>query len=132
MSGDRFLPANANTSGESEQCSSFPRSIRRPGDWALWVTLAPANPGGIGRGRSACGRRCERGIVAMSCWFLRLAPIFWMLASSAQAEAPPRLKKEAARLIDARSRSEEHTSELQSLMRSSYAVLCLKKKQATK
>src|SRR3546814_1344897 len=27
------------------------------------------------------------------------------------------------------SRSEEHTSELQSLMRSSYAVLCLKKKQ---
>src|SRR3546814_10856732 len=28
-----------------------------------------------------------------------------------------------------RSRSEEHTSELQSLMRSSYAVFCLKKKQ---
>src|SRR3546814_4883507 len=28
-----------------------------------------------------------------------------------------------------RSRSEEHTSELQSLMRSSYAVLCLKKKK---
>src|SRR3546814_10156599 len=29
-------------------------------------------------------------------------------------------------------RSEEHTSELQSLMRISYAVLCLKKKQSTK
>src|SRR3546814_2952431 len=29
------------------------------------------------------------------------------------------------------SRSEEHTSELQSLMRSSYAVFCLKKKKAT-
>src|SRR3546814_8641551 len=28
-------------------------------------------------------------------------------------------------------RSEEHTSELQSLMRTSYAVFCLKKKQAT-
>src|SRR3546814_1521404 len=28
-------------------------------------------------------------------------------------------------------RSEEHTSELQSLMRISYAVLCLKKKQST-
>src|SRR3546814_5423317 len=28
-------------------------------------------------------------------------------------------------------RSEEHTSELQSLMRSSYAVFCLKKKKAT-
>src|SRR3546814_2705217 len=31
--------------------------------------------------------------------------------------------------IDARSRSEEHTSELQSLMRISYAVFCLKKKK---
>src|SRR3546814_1922362 len=30
---------------------------------------------------------------------------------------------------DDRSRSEEHTSELQSLMRSSYAVFCLKKKK---
>src|SRR3546814_9025304 len=29
------------------------------------------------------------------------------------------------------SRSEEHTSELQSLMRNSYAVLCLKKKKKT-
>src|SRR3546814_5641206 len=29
-------------------------------------------------------------------------------------------------------RSEEHTSELQSLMRNSYAVLCLKKKNITK
>src|SRR3546814_8526029 len=32
----------------------------------------------------------------------------------------------------ARSRSEEHTSELQSLMRISYAVICLKKKRQTK
>src|SRR3546814_5251959 len=31
----------------------------------------------------------------------------------------------------ARSRSEEHTSELQSLMRISYAVFCLKKKTTT-
>src|SRR3546814_7630986 len=33
---------------------------------------------------------------------------------------------------DAHDRSEEHTSELQSLMRISYAVFCLKKKKATK
>src|SRR3546814_8702138 len=32
------------------------------------------------------------------------------------------------RLVDTVSRSDEHTSELQSLMRISYAVLCLKKK----
>src|SRR3546814_9501402 len=37
---------------------------------------------------------------------------------------PPGMK-----LIVPRSRSEEHTSELQSLMRISYAVFCLKKKQ---
>src|SRR3546814_4426840 len=36
-------------------------------------------------------------------------------------------KLEAVVFVD-RDRSEEHTSELQSLMRSSYAVLCLKKK----
>src|SRR3546814_9139832 len=33
--------------------------------------------------------------------------------------------------IDVASRSEEHTSELQSLMRISYAVFCLKKKKIT-
>src|SRR3546814_2047662 len=32
------------------------------------------------------------------------------------------------RVLDSRGRSEEHTSELQSLMRISYAVFCLKKK----
>src|SRR3546814_6774207 len=36
------------------------------------------------------------------------------------------------RLFRQRFRSEEHTSELQSLMRISYAVFCLKKKQKTK
>src|SRR3546814_9636206 len=40
------------------------------------------------------------------------------------AERPARAIEEA--------RSEEHTSELQSLMRSSYAVFCLKKKTHTK
>src|SRR3546814_3202897 len=34
--------------------------------------------------------------------------------------------------IERRCRSEEHTSELQSLMRISYAVFCLKKKKKTK
>src|SRR3546814_1516489 len=34
--------------------------------------------------------------------------------------------------IDQKSRSEEHTSELQSLMRISYAVFCLKKKKQHK
>src|SRR3546814_1120657 len=40
-------------------------------------------------------------------------------------------KAEAAWLKTRAARSEEHTSELQSLMRISYAVFCLKKKQQT-
>src|SRR3546814_5027064 len=38
----------------------------------------------------------------------------------------------ASRLAEVVVRSEEHTSELQSLMRISYAVFCLKKKKTTK
>src|SRR3546814_8173817 len=37
-----------------------------------------------------------------------------------------------ARRLDRTRRSEEHTSELQSLMRISYAVFCLKKKKSSK
>src|SRR3546814_10332737 len=51
------------------------------------------------------------------------------------AEAPQQ-RRQALQLSDAEGavgaeqrRSEEHTSELQSLMRNSYAVFCLKKKQ---
>src|SRR3546814_9527722 len=54
--------------------------------------------------------------------------------------APARAKAEAMAMLDRKllsdstlgdimARSEEHTSELQSLMRISYAVLCLKKKK---
>src|SRR3546814_8149277 len=39
------------------------------------------------------------------------------------------LKSETLRFLLRNSRSEEHTSELQSLMRISYAVFCLKKKK---
>src|SRR3546814_8921193 len=48
--------------------------------------------------------------------------------------APPALAAVLAaneRSVIARGRSEEHTSELQSLMRISYAVFCLKKKTKT-
>src|SRR3546814_9174408 len=38
-------------------------------------------------------------------------------------------QEEVVRHLADRERSEEHTSELQSLMRSSYAVFCLKKKK---
>src|SRR3546814_6712317 len=48
-------------------------------------------------------------------------------------DAAPREDEAEARRVarDPRVRSEEHTSELQSLMRISYAVFCLKKKKKT-
>src|SRR3546814_3830088 len=42
-----------------------------------------------------------------------------------------RLRADTEPMVRAIGRSEEHTSELQSLMRISYAVFCLKKKQST-
>src|SRR3546814_8070404 len=47
----------------------------------------------------------------------------------AKAEVEPKLQIAAFRVADDALRSEEHTSELQSLMRISYAVFCLKKQK---
>src|SRR3546814_1123680 len=44
---------------------------------------------------------------------------------------PPHMARSGTAGQGAGSRSEEHTSELQSLMRISYAVFCLKKKKQT-
>src|SRR3546814_8566656 len=59
-----------------------------------------------------------------------IAAILSIGAASAQDAAPLTLDEaiNAARGMSP-ARSEEHTSELQSLMRSSYAVFCLKKKK---
>src|SRR3546814_3027449 len=52
-------------------------------------------------------------------------------AASGEA-APPQTRTRATAAMQSREkRSEEHTSELQSLMRISYAVFCLKKKKPT-
>src|SRR3546814_9249530 len=60
----------------------------------------------------------------------RLVPASALDAIRAQA-LPGELDKVADRARSLRERSEEHTSELQSLMRISYAVFCLKTKKKT-
>src|SRR3546814_9123507 len=59
---------------------------------------------------------------------LPLAP--WVTAATVSAPPPGLLSLPRTSMTSALSRSEEHTSELQSLMRISYAVFCLKKKKA--
>src|SRR3546814_8409195 len=49
-----------------------------------------------------------------------------------EARAVARARHHAQHVYRAAGRSEEHTSELQSLMRISYAVFCLKKKKQNK
>src|SRR3546814_1578178 len=50
-------------------------------------------------------------------------------STSSQPSASPNQRRLSAGSAQAAKRSEEHTSELQSLMRISYAVFCLKKKK---
>src|SRR3546814_12688952 len=59
----------------------------------------------------------------------RAAPPLLVVDERQQREGPRRVEDFVR---DMAMRSEEHTSELQSLMRISYAVFCLKKKKKTK
>src|SRR3546814_10570305 len=52
-------------------------------------------------------------------------------SSSRKSTRPPRDRRGDVRVSAARPRSEEYTSDLQSLMRISYAVFCLKKNTDT-
>src|SRR3546814_978521 len=88
----------------------MPKGTSRMGNrlpfWGVWMRSSKAS-------MRCCRQAWSRG---SSC-------DLWM---AAEASAAPT----AARL-GAAERSEEHTSELQSLMRISYAVFCLKKKKTT-
>src|SRR3546814_2526253 len=72
-------------------------------------------PGGVARAvaRGGRGQACPPSAAALSC------------PGAGPVEAPASHRAGLAQLVE---RSEEHTSELQSLMRISYAVFCLKKK----
>src|SRR3546814_3975410 len=88
--------------------------IRRPPRSTRTDTLFPT------RRSSDLKRVCAYSSDAKSCGDV-VAGLGEIKRAQAKAEAEPREK-----------RSEEHTSELQSLMRISYAVFCLKKKKKIK
>src|SRR3546814_2904617 len=69
--------------------------------------------------------------VERNCWTILPATLGWFCHAVFRSKMRPRagtVRSYPVRL----SRSEEHTSELQSLMRISYAVFCLKKKNNEK
>src|SRR3546814_4612284 len=70
---------------------------------------------------SRCGRRVHVGAEVKGRWVLHGAPGGATGATGAIGAI--------GRAVRCGARSEEHTSELQSLMRISYAVFCLQKKQ---
>src|SRR3546814_6560956 len=95
----------------------------------LWDKLYGA-PGGLLMLRNwpADGARAEDAAAAAEIdWLIRL--IDGVRAARAALNVPAGAK--IAMIVNGGSRSEEHTSELQSLMRTSYAVFCLKKQQHT-
>src|SRR3546814_10696778 len=66
-----------------------------------------------------CSRVRSKGF-----WLAKNCVVFFRISLSSRSTRFSRRSRSFSR---ARSRSEEHTSELQSLMRISYAVFCLKK-----
>src|SRR3546814_8741689 len=91
-----------------------------------------------GRTTRICDRRCFRFPDSVSGW-IRLRMMIGTPAAAAAKYLMTNRGRHDTALIEALKsmdivgqgsyRSEEHTSELQSLMRNSYAAFCLKKKQ---
>src|SRR3546814_1378423 len=103
--------------------------IRRPPGSTRTDTLFPYTT--LFRSPDSCGRRLRRPgwgaatAVASTCTACRPSENRGRRSQRQPAVHSPRME-----YIDCgRTRSEEHTSELQSLMRISYAVFCLKKKK---
>src|SRR3546814_20373266 len=76
---------------------------------------------------AADGLRRIHETLGMLVFVVGVLQLLWRLIDSTPVKQPmPRWMTQAAK------RSEEHTSELQSLMRITYAVFCLKKKKKNK
>src|SRR3546814_3325808 len=84
---------------------------------------------GIGRDREMMGDNYST-IAGYVMWYLgRLPELGDRLERDNLAFTVTRMEGRRIAELEIKDRSEEHTSELQSLMRISYAVFCLKKKQ---
>src|SRR3546814_5247044 len=104
--------------------------IRRPPRSTLTDTLFPYTTLFRSTWRFPDGQHEADPAVWKACRSLSTEPAFRMLTAAGQAAKPAGPAATCARPAPP-ARSEEHTSELQSLMRISYAVFCLTKKNMT-
>src|SRR3546814_8374386 len=81
----------------------------------------------VGSCSSTLARRSSPGVSGTSIRIRSSRPGLWPEIRRCPASRP--VSRITSISVAAEARSEEHTSELQSLMRISYAVFCLKKKQ---
>src|SRR3546814_3552722 len=102
----------------SDVCSSYLRSVIYPASNNGLAYLVPRN-------RIDLGRICSVGAMGTRILTRRIA------VTRHEGAVHVALIAEASFDRGKATRSEEHTSELQSLMRISYAVFCLKKKKTT-
>src|SRR3546814_1165553 len=91
----------------------------------LYTGVTSNLPRRVWQHREGAGGFSERHDCRLLVWFEMHGTMELAIVREKQIKAGSRAKK--LKLIETE-RSEEHTSELQSLMRISYAVLCLKKK----
>src|SRR3546814_5133601 len=94
--------------------------------------MAAGSAGETGEPASSIARRaklepiCATGTSAPIARIPMRAAIAWTVLARCQAATAKQIENHGVICCQ---RSEEHTSELQSLMRNSYAVFCLKKKK---
>src|SRR3546814_3926482 len=75
------------------------------------------------------GLRVSKDTRAVRCWRIWSSMSLVLIFDDLQERRKPRLALALPAATTLRRRSEEHTSELQSLMRNSYAVFCLNKQK---
>src|SRR3546814_7955291 len=97
-------------------------------DAILDLYTDPDTTGATGDGASSAAIRSWRKLVKMSGSYSSLNTFIRQYIMNWWSNFPSSSGTDGDRTIDWYYRSEEHTSELQSLMRISYAVFCLKKK----
>src|SRR3546814_10296234 len=94
-------------------------------DWAL-AEFRSTSPWAVAHAVAALGRHHSRP------WLRQINVPTAIVVTLRDKVIPAERQLDLARRIPGATRSEEHTSELQSLMRISYAVFCLKKKKQQK